>query len=95
MIVALVISVIALGLSGAALYVSLSTRWARSRELPPHPLSIKIESGETMELKAGMSEWPDFAWRETYDRIKFLEPDGSLPGDPAFNVKFKGADRDA
>ena len=96
MTVALFISIISLVLSVSAVSLSLYTRWGKSRVTVPPLLSTKskepeekIKEPEEAELESGMDEWPRWSWQEHYDTLRRVVPDGSIPGDPRFNVTVK------
>ena len=87
--VALFISIISLVLSVSAVSLSLHTRWDKSRVTVPPLLSTKSKEPEESELESGMDEWPRWSWQEHYDTLRRVVPDGSIPGDPRFNVTVK------
>ena len=87
--VALFISIISLVLSVSAVSLSLYILWGRSRVTAPPLLSTKSREPEEAELDSGMEEWPRWSWQEHYDTLRRVVPDGSLPGDPRFNVTVK------
>ena len=89
MTVALFISIISLVLSVSAVSLSLYTRWGKSRVTVPPLLSTKSKEPEESELESGMDEWPRWSWQEHYDTLRRVVPDGSIPGDPRFNVTVK------
>ena len=83
------ISIISLGLSVIAVSVSVYTLWARSRVTGLLPLSTSPKNKEPKEaeLESGMSEWPGWSCREAAESLRRPKDDGSLPGDPTFNVR--------
>lgn len=90
MTVELLISIISLVLSVSAVSLSLYILWGRSRVTAPPLLSTKSKAPEEAELDSGMEEWPRWSWQEHYDTLRRVVPDGSIPGDPRFNVTVKG-----
>ena len=89
MTVEFLISIISLVLSVSAVSLCLFTLWGRNRVtgLLPPSTSLKSKEPKEAELESGMSEWPGWSCREAAESLRRPERDGSLPGDPVFNVR--------